>query len=194
VSSLTVGSTEYSPGGMDGSPKTTASAPLADFGLGDAVDASVAGKVCLIARGSIPFSTKVTNCEASGGVGAVVFNNVPGGFAGTLGGAESHIPSVTASDTEGAQMLTQLGQTATVSVTASNYAYFDGTSMATPHVSAVAALVWSYFPDCTNAQIRTSLEKSALDIGDPGRDNKTGYGLVQAKAAYDRITRKGCGK
>src|SRR5439155_3071434 len=33
---LTVGSTTYAPGGMDGSPKTTASAPLADFGLGDA--------------------------------------------------------------------------------------------------------------------------------------------------------------
>jgi subtilisin family serine protease len=194
VSTLTVGTSTYAPGGMDGSPKATAAAPLADFGLGDAVNTAVAGKVCLIARGSIPFSTKVTNCQASGGVGAVVYNNVPGGFAGTLGGAETTIPSVTASDTEGAQMLTQLGQTATVGVTASNYAYFDGTSMATPHVSGVAALVWSYFPDCTNAQIRTSLEKSALDIGDPGRDDKTGYGLVQAKAAYDRITKKGCGK
>jgi len=75
----------------------------------------------------------------------------------------------------------------------SNYAYFDGTSMATPHVSGVAALVWSYFPQCTNAQIRSSLEKSALDIGDAGFDNKTGYGLVQAKAAYTRINKKGCG-
>ena len=104
------------------------------------------------------------------------------------------IPSLTASDTDGAAMKAQLGQSATVVVKASNYAYFDGTSMATPHVSAVAALVWSYFPTCTGAQIRTSLNNSALDLGTAGRDTKYGYGLVQAKAAYDRIKALGCGK
>jgi len=66
--------------------------------------------------------------------------------------------------------------------------------MATPHVSAVAALVWSYFPSCTGEQIRQSLNKSAKDLGDAGRDVKFGYGLVQAKAAYDRINSLGCGK
>jgi subtilisin family serine protease len=60
-------------------------------------------------------------------------------------------------------------------------------------VSAVAALVWSYFPTCTGAQIRSSLDKSALDLGPAGRDVKYGYGLVQAKAAYDRIKSQGCG-
>jgi subtilisin family serine protease len=78
-------------------------------------------------------------------------------------------------------------------VKATNYAYYDGTSMATPHVSAVAALVWSYFPTCTGAQIRSSLDKSALDLGPAGRDVKYGFGLVQAKAAYDRIKSQGCG-
>ncbi len=193
-SSLTVGTTAYTPGGMDGSPKASVTAPLADFGLGDAVNTAVAGKICVISRGTIPFSDKVTNCQNSGGVGAIVYNNVAGGFGGTLGGVATTIPSVTESDTEGAALEASLGQTATITVAASNYAYFDGTSMATPHVAAVAALVWSYFPTCTNAQIRTSLEKSALDIGDVGFDNKTGYGLVQAKAAYTRITKKGCGK
>jgi subtilisin family serine protease len=90
-------------------------------------------------------------------------------------------------------MKAQLGQSATVAVTATNYAYFDGTSMATPHVSAVAALVWSYFPTCTGAQIRSSLGKSAQDLGTAGRDVKFGFGLVQAKAAYDRIKSVGCG-
>ena len=87
----------------------------------------------------------------------------------------------------------QLGQLATVSVKPVNYAYYDGTSMSTPHVSAVAALVWSYFPTCSGAQIRTSLTRSALDLGAPGRDDKFGYGLVQAKTAYDRIVNLGCG-
>jgi len=190
---LTVGSTTYAPGGMDGSPIVTATAPLANFGIGDTVNTAVAGKVCLIARGTIDFATKVSNCQASGGVGAVVYNNAAGGFLGTLGTTVTNIPSVTASDTEGAAMLNQLGQSATVGVTRTNYAYYDGTSMATPHVSAVAALVWSYFPTCTAAQLRTSLDNSALDLGTVGRDTKYGFGLVQAKAAYDRILSLGCG-
>jgi subtilisin family serine protease len=192
-SSLTVGATAYAPGTMDGSPRASVTAPLADFGLGDSVNTAVAGKVCLIARGAIPFADKVTNCQNSGGVGAVVYNNAAGGFNGTLGTAVTTIPSVTASDTEGAAMKNQLGQSATVSVKAANYAYFDGTSMATPHVSAVAALVWSYFPTCSAVQIRSVLGKSALDLGEPGRDLKFGFGLVQAKAAYERIRLHGCG-
>src|SRR5205823_185544 len=105
----------------EGSPAATVTAPLAGFGLGDHVDASVAGKVCLIQRGGIPFSDKVGNCQASGGVGAVVFNNAPEGFDGTLGGAASAIPSVTASGAEGATLQSQLGQNATITVTATNY-------------------------------------------------------------------------
>jgi subtilisin family serine protease len=86
-------------------------------------------------------------------------------------------------------------------VGAANYAYYDGTSMATPHVSAVAALVWSYFTPaaptagrtCTATQLRNSLNKSAKDLGAAGRDTSFGFGLVQAKAAYDRIVSLGCG-
>lgn len=193
AASLTVGATSYTPGAMEGSPVKTATAALADFGIGDTVNSAVSGKVCLIARGTIDFATKVSNCQNSGGVGAVVYNNVAGAFGGTLGTTVTTIPSVTASDTDGAAMKTQLGQSATVALTATNYAYFDGTSMATPHVSAVAALVWSYFPTCTGAQIRSSLGKSAQDLGAAGRDVKFGFGLVQAKAAHDRITSLGCG-
>ncbi|HSI56817.1 MAG TPA: S8 family serine peptidase [Ideonella sp.] len=189
---LKVGTTTYDPGSMDGSPLATVTAPLADFGLGDAVKPGFTGKVCLISRGNIDFSAKVLNCQNSGGVGAVIFNNVAGAFAGTLNGVATTIPSVSATDTDGAAMLGQLGQSATVAVSASNYAYFDGTSMATPHVSAVAAQVWSYFPTCTAAQIRSTLNKSALDLGAAGRDTSFGYGLVQARAAYDRLASLGC--
>ena len=65
--------------------------------------------------------------------------------------------------------------------------------MATPHVSGVAALVWSHFPSCTASQIRSSLNKHAQDLGDPGRDVHYGWGLVQAKATYDAINTLGCG-
>jgi subtilisin family serine protease len=191
---ITVGGVNYAAGPMEGSPVKTATGALADFGIGDSTMEGMAGKVCLIQRGSIDFAVKVSNCEKSGGVGAIVYNNVAGAFGGTLGTTVTGIPSVSASDTDGAAMKAQLGQSATVAVKASNYAYYDGTSMATPHVSAVAALVWSYKPECTGAQIRTTLNNSAMDLGTAGRDNKFGYGLVQAKAAYDRLMKMGCGK
>jgi serine protease len=72
------------------------------------------------------------------------------------------------------------------------YASWNGTSMATPHVSGVAALVWSNHPQCTNEQIRNVLNVSAEDLGAAGRDNYYGYGLVQAKAASDLIAAEGC--
>jgi len=195
ASALSVGGTTYAPGGMDGSPIATVSAPLADFGLGGSAAAgSMSGNVCLIQRGSYDFAVKVSNCQTSGGVGAVIYNNVAGEFSGTLGTTVTAIPSVTVSQTDGTALLQKVGQSATVGVGPSNYANFDGTSMATPHVSAVAALVWALNTGCTASQLRTSLNLSAQDLGAAGRDTKFGYGLVQAKAADERIKAKTCGK
>jgi hypothetical protein len=63
--------------------------------------------------------------------------------------------------------------------------------MATPHVAGVAALVWSHFPECTPFQIRTALVKSAKVKGN-GCNNNYGWGIVQAKAAYDLLNDGGC--
>jgi subtilisin family serine protease len=195
VATLTVGSDSYPVLAMDGTPRAMATAALADFGFGDApLAGSMADRVCLISRGNIDFATKVLNCQTSGGVGAVIYNNVPGEFLGTLGGIATTIPSASATQADGAAMLGQVGALATLSVAAdpSKYALFDGTSMATPHVSGVAALVWSNHPTCTAAQIRTTLQKSAMDLGSAGRDSEFGFGLVQAKTASDRIASMGC--
>ena len=72
------------------------------------------------------------------------------------------------------------------------YASWDGTSMATPHVSGVAALVWSHFPQCTGNQIRIAMIASAEDLGSAGHDNSYGHGLIQAKSMYDALTAEGC--
>lgn len=72
------------------------------------------------------------------------------------------------------------------------YNSISGTSMASPHVAAVAALVWSNHPQCTATQIRSALTATAQDRGTAGRDNSFGFGIVQAKAATDYLTTKGC--
>ena len=192
-----VGGVDYAVQAMVGSPRTSATGPLADFGLGDTpVAGSMTGKVCLISRGNISFADKVLNCQNSGGVAAIIYNNAPGDIDGTLEPTVTNIPSVGTQQANGTLMLGQLGQSTTVAVFPSPdaYAFFNGTSMATPHVSGVAALVWSYFLNCTANEIRASLNNSALDLGTTaGRDNEYGYGLVQAKAAFDRIGSMGCG-
>ena len=71
------------------------------------------------------------------------------------------------------------------------YAAWDGTSMATPHVAGVAALVWSHYPSCTSAEIRQAINKSAEDRGSAGRDTSYGHGIVKAKAMYDMLA-SGC--
>lgn len=72
------------------------------------------------------------------------------------------------------------------------YAALSGTSMATPHVAGGAALVWSYFPQCTNNEIRSALNATAKDKGSAGRDNFYGYGLMQLADTYNYLNTNGC--
>lgn len=186
---VTVGTTSYEAAPMQNSALGTATGSLVDCGIGDAACPGGPGQVCLIERGSITFEDKTLNCEAGGGVAAVLYNNVAGMLFGTLSDpTATTIPSVGTSDTNGAAMSTQLGTTTTVTLDQGDYDYFNGTSMATPHVSGVAALIWSHDTAWTNTQIRNAMSSTAKDLGPAGRDNAYGYGLVQAKAALDSLT------
>ena len=60
---------------------------------------------------------------------------------------------------------------------------FFGTSAAAPHAAAVAALLFQADPTATPANIYSGLERSAIDMGAPGFDNDTGFGLIQADSA-----------
>lgn len=64
------------------------------------------------------------------------------------------------------------------------YAEFSGTSMATPHASGVAAVIWARNPGSTAAQIRSLLDAAVDDLGAAGRDQSFGFGRVNlCKAA-----------
>ena len=60
------------------------------------------------------------------------------------------------------------------------YGSKSGTSMATPHVTGVVALLVQQNPNITLTQVRQELQNGALDIATPGFDNNTGWGLVRA--------------
>jgi subtilisin family serine protease len=67
--------------------------------------------------------------------------------------------------------------------TNNGYAYLSGTSMATPHVSGLAALVKSYVPALTNVDIELILDATADDLGPAGWDNHYGFGRINAYQA-----------
>ncbi len=76
----------------------------------------------------------------------------------------------------------------TVPVASGSYAIYNGTSMASPHVAAVAALVKAYNPALTPDGVEKALESSAVDLGTAGKDNDYGYGRIDAVAALNAAT------
>jgi len=149
--------------------------------------------VALIQRGDISFADKVKNVTAAGASAAIIYNNVAGDFKGTLGSSGNWIPAVSVSQAAGNEMLGVVGQPATVVNVASDWDYMDGTSMATPHASGVAALVWSATvaakKTATPASVEDALVKTAKDLGKVGYDTTFGHGIVQADAAITYATR-----
>jgi hypothetical protein len=56
---------------------------------------------------------------------------------------------------------------------------FAGTSAASPQAAGVAALVWSRNPRSTPRQVIAAMREAAVDLGPPGHDYDTGYGLIR---------------
>lgn len=191
VSSVTVNGTTFLAGQFDGSRDSSGiTGPIVDGGL-CTTSGAWDGAVVLCERGEISFVDKHDNAADGGAVAVVIFNNAAGGFGGTLGDGTSRIPAVSTDRASGLELLAFSGASATVVAevadNTSGYAEFNGTSMASPHVAGVAALVWRNQPDASPQEIREALTETALDLGAPGRDNSFGHGLVQAEAALDYL-------
>jgi serine protease len=180
-------------------PAAPVSGNLVDCGLGGSAAecGDAKGKICLIERGAYDFAVKAVSCETAGGVGAVVFQRegVDGPVLGTLGETQVKIPVVGADRTAGLALRADyIGTPATLSFVLSgyDYDYFSGTSMATPHVAGVAALIWSRHPECGPRDIRNAMNATAVDLGPGGRDRFFGHGLVQARAADEYLKSHAC--
>ncbi|MGK0408363.1 MAG: serine protease [Shewanella psychromarinicola] len=154
---------------------------------------NMSNKICLVERignqgSSYPEINSTKACKDAGAAGIIVYSNsaLPGLQNPFLVDANSDItvPSVSIDRTTGLALKAKLGQSTTVSNQGNrDYAYYNGTSMATPHVSGVATLVWSYHPECSASQVRAALNVTADDLSVAGRDNQTGYGMINAVAA-----------
>lgn len=150
---------------------------------------SVRNNIALIQRGSVSFAQKVANATTAGAVGAIIYNNAPGNFNGTLGTTTNNgrawIAAISVSQADGQTLLTQVGTSATLLNAPYLWEFSSGTSMAAPHVSGVAALVFGKNPNLTPSQVESILENTAADLGPAGYDPTFGWGLVNAAAALN---------
>ncbi|WP_242966427.1 S8 family peptidase [Clostridium sp. BSD9I1] len=75
-----------------------------------------------------------------------------------------------------------------ISTVPNGYAVWDGTSMAAPLVSGVAAIVKAQNPSLTPDEITEILDSTATDIFTRGKDLQSGYGIINAYKAVSKVT------
>lgn len=154
----------------------------------------VTGKIALMTRGqNVYFRDKVRNALTAGAVAAVIIPPLDDpatnrdGWTLLVTGDDFSFKwpiVVSVENTEGKTLIDNAGKVPlTLSYTKDDYTLMSGTSMATPHVTGVAALVWSLAPDATAEQMRLALKLSAFDLGAKDHDEKFGYGRIDAIAA-----------
>lgn len=186
--------------GVTGSPYGTATGILVDCGLGYPQDfpAGVAGKIALVKRGEIKFREKARNAKDAGAKAIVIYNNddasntnwnmdfmtCKDAVCEYEPGWENYqfILTVGVSLVNG-EALKQVANPVTAAFRSEKYAELSGTSMATPHVTALAALLLSLDPTLTPSDVRWAIEHTAQDMLEPGWDAQTGWGIADALAA-----------
>lgn len=72
-------------------------------------------------------------------------------------------------------------------INTSGYGYGNGTSMSSPHVAGIAALLRSLVPELTPAEVKEILIQTSEDIAATGFDQQTGYGRPNAWAAIQAL-------
>lgn len=94
------------------------------------------------------------------------------------------ILSLRARDTDLVQISGAASYREGAAVVAENFYRVSGTSFAAGYVSGVASWLLSQRPELTGVQVARMITQSARDIGPPGVDALTGYGIVDARAAF----------
>jgi len=172
-------------------------------GPGECGDAT--GKIAIVARGNnITFSEKTLNAVAAGALAVVIYDYDETklyNFWSLIRRecdatyicvdrqddlAYKWPPVIAVTKSEGEKLKSAAGP---ISVGAwdDDYGIKSGTSMAAPHVSGVAALLWSLAPEVHATDLRRVIELSAHDLGPDGFDVANGHGLTDAVEAAKLI-------
>ncbi len=75
------------------------------------------------------------------------------------------------------------GEDVLTAVPPDGYANARGTSVAAPFVSASLAWIWTQRPELDHTQLAELVRRTARDVGPPGRDDQTGFGVIDVAAA-----------
>lgn len=113
---LEVNAINYETGHFSGSASGNATGNIVDCGIGDAQCLNASNKICLIERGEVTFTEKVENCQAGGGVGAVIYNDTIGDINGSLVDFTGSIPAVAISQADGQILQLNIGTVANLDV------------------------------------------------------------------------------
>lgn len=166
---------------------------LVDAGLGkpeDFAKVNVLGKFALVKRGDIKFVEKIENALNAGAAAVLIYNNQPGLLQGALteDGSTLDIGVFMIEQTVGEQLIQNMTEgkntKATLATIVTDYSSFDGTSMATPHVAGVAALIKATNKSLKPAQVKEILQTTATPLG-PNEKNQYGAGIVNAEKAVE---------
>jgi len=75
-----------------------------------------------------------------------------------------------------------------VEINGNFYAWLDGTSMATPHVAGIAALLTQAVPEKRAVEIMEALYQTAKPAGELGHNNRYGRGIIDPLKALQKLT------
>jgi serine protease len=165
---------------------------LAGIGKPEEFTGSFKGAIALIERGTISFADKVKNALAAGADGVLIYNNTSGLISGALtqDGSSVGIPVAMVEQTVGQQLAEALktGGAAQVSMATArtDYAAFQGTSMATPHVAGVAALIRATNKNLTPVEVRDIIKSTSTALQSSSGENEYGSGIVNAQLAVQK--------
>lgn len=170
---LTVDNTNYESQAFSGGVVGDVIANTVDCGIGDSQCLDATNKICLIERGGdVTFAEKVEKCQAGGGVGAIIYNNVEGAINGTLGeDFTGSIPVVSVTQADGATLQSNIGASASLSV-------IEGTATAQSLTCGASFLGGKWLLTAAHCVEDISPQKLKVNVGEYDLSN----GAENAKA------------
>ena len=159
--------------------------PVSGFLGGAALSDGIRGSMIVVGATGCdgPSAYTPTSCANGGYGGIATFSQVPGTQC-TVEGTQRYCMENYFVVAPGVDIWSSVGNGASA---AGNYGYLSGTSMATPFVAGVAAVIKGQWPQLTSSQIASIIFQTTDDLGAPGVDPVYGRGEVDITKAMGPV-------